>query len=92
MIDDTKKDENEVVDADASTDTVTDAQAPASLTINDLTNLKQIIDVAAARGAFKTNEFQVIGVTTDRLTAFLQSVTPQEPVEDTEEASKTEEA
>lgn len=73
MIDDTNKD---VTDADVSEDNVTAEGNPAGLSINDLANMKQIIDVAAARGAFKTNEFQIIGTTCDRLGAFLESVAP----------------
>lgn len=82
MIDDIKK-ENEagLTDAGESAEAVTDAsEAAASLSINDLANIKQIIDVASARGAFKANEFNVVGITYDRLVAFLQSVMPkQEP-------------
>ena len=67
---------NEVQDAGESTEAVpTDA---TNLSINDLANIKQIIDVASSRGAFKAEEYQVIGVTYDRLTAFLKSVVPQE--------------
>ena len=90
MIDDTKKeDDAKVTDAGESTETVagTEEAAP-TLSINDLANIKQIMDVASARGAFKTNEFQVVGVTYDRLVAFLKSVMPQEATDaDAEEDS-----
>jgi len=87
MIDDTNKTEEVVEDANVSEDNATGEGNPASLSINDLANMKQIIDVAAARGAFKTNEFQVVGTTCDRLTAFLQSVMPAEEASETEEVS-----
>ena len=37
------------------------AEAPIELTVSDLSNLKQIIDVASSRGAFKPNEMTVVG-------------------------------
>jgi hypothetical protein len=46
------------------------------LTIADLQNIKQIIEVAAKRGAFNTTEFTAIGTTVDRLNAFLVAITP----------------
>jgi len=82
MIDDTKETEDDVVeDANVSTANATGEGNSASLSINDLANMKQIIDVAAARGAFKTNEFKVVGETCDRLVAFLESVAPSTPEE-----------
>jgi hypothetical protein len=77
MIDDTNENTEEEVIAP---DTTPDAP-PANLSITDLANIKQIIDVAASRGAFKTNEFQVIGTTCDRLNSFLAAMTP--PAEET---------
>jgi len=87
MIDDTKKDEDVVEDAKVSEENATGEGNPASLSINDLANMKQIIDVAAARGAFKTNEFQVVGTTCDRLATFLQSVMPAQEEAPAEETS-----
>ena len=96
MIDDTTKTEtpDEVTDAGESNEDVTAETAPASLTINDLSNIKQIIDVASARGAFKPNEFNVVGTTYDRLSAFLASVMPAPVAEDadSETADETAEA
>tara|TARA_B110000503_G_scaffold68570_1_gene107050 strand:+ start:4932 stop:5168 length:237 start_codon:yes stop_codon:yes gene_type:complete len=64
------------------------AQATAELTVQDLGALKQIIDVASQRGAFKPNEMVVVGQTYAKLEAFLNAVKTQQeaatpPVEDT---------
>jgi hypothetical protein len=53
----------------------TTVQQP-QLTIADLQNIKQIIDVAAKRGAFNSAEFTAVGITVDRLNAFLVAITP----------------
>jgi len=47
------------------------------LTVNDLSALKQIIDVASSRGAFKPNEMTVIGNTYTKLESFLTAVQQQ---------------
>lgn len=44
------------------------------LTLNDLSAMKSIIDIASARGTFKPNEMVVVGQTYNKLTAFLESV------------------
>lgn len=49
------------------------------LTVNDLNALKQIIDVASSRGAFKPNEMTVIGNTYTKLETFLNAVAQQQP-------------
>lgn len=48
------------------------------LTVNDLNALKQIIDVASSRGAFKPNEMTVIGNTYTKLETFLNAVAQQQ--------------
>jgi len=66
-----------------SDETKTDAQpapatdAVADLTVQDLTAIKQIIDVASSRGAFKANEMAVVGQTYNKLEAFLSAVAAQ---------------
>ena len=52
-------------------------QAP-ELTVNDLNAIKQIIDVASGRGAFKPNEMMVIGQTYNKLEMFLSAVSAQQ--------------
>jgi len=58
------------------------------LSVSDLANIKQIIDTAASRGAFKTDEFKVVGEVCDRLGAFLASA--KQPAQCTQ-ASESEE-
>ena len=55
------------------------AQQPAAeLTVQDLTAIKQIIDVASSRGAFKANEMAVVGTTYNKLESFLGAVQAQQ--------------
>lgn len=58
------------------------AAASAELTINDLNALKQIIDVASQRGAFKPNEMSVVGTTYTKLETFLNAVQAQQPAQE----------
>lgn len=58
-----------------------EAQAESSapeLTVNDLNAIKQIIDVASSRGAFKPNEMAVVGTTYNKLEQFLAAVASQQ--------------
>jgi len=48
------------------------------LTLQDLAGLKQIIDVASARGAFKPNEMVSVGQIYTKLETFLTSVEAQQ--------------
>lgn len=51
------------------------AQAPDNdLTINDLNSMKQIIDIASTRGAFKANEMEAVGKVYNKLSNFLSQV------------------
>ena len=53
--------------------------APAAeLTVQDLNALRQIIDVASQRGAFKPNEMMTVGQTYNKLEAFLNAVAEQQ--------------
>jgi len=53
-------------------------QAGAELTVQDLSAIKQIIDVASQRGAFKPNEMMVVGQTYTKLETFLSAVQAQQ--------------
>ena len=73
----------------AEKETVQKEQAPApapeqqqpgpELTVNDLGNIKQIIDVASSRGAFKPNEMMTVGQVYNKLETFLATVAQQKP-------------
>jgi len=74
------------------------AQAEAAnavgLNIGDLAGLRQIINVAAQRGAFRAEEMEVIGRVYNKLNAFLNSLAPAQeeaPEEETTEETETSE-
>lgn len=55
----------------------TTAQEPAvdnDLNINDLNAMKQIIDIASGRGAFKAGEMEAVGKIYNKLSNFLAQV------------------
>lgn len=58
------------------------AEAPptqgADLNISDLLAVKNIIEVATSRGAFKAAELEAVGKSFNKLTAFLDSVSKKE--------------
>jgi len=60
----------------SSTEEVKETQAPQSesISLNDLQLVKQIIDLATERGAFRGNELSQVGAVYDRLTKFLAFV------------------
>ena len=51
---------------------------PSALSIGDLRNLSQILDVASTRGAFKAAEMAGVGFLYNKLQAFLAKVAPPE--------------
>jgi hypothetical protein len=58
------------------------AQQPAAdLTIQDLRSIVAIIDIASQRGAFRANEMAAVGVTYNKVNAFLNKVAPQPPAD-----------
>jgi len=56
------------------------AQQPQGpdLNVNDLVALKNIIEVATTRGAFKATELEAVGKTFNKLNTFLESVAKKE--------------
>lgn len=53
----------------------TDKVESLGLNINDLAQVKVIIEVAASRGAFKPAEMTIVGETYTKISSFLESVT-----------------
>ena len=47
---------------------------PPQITINDLAVLKELVDLACSRGAFRANEMTSVGEIYDKLTVFLNTV------------------
>ena len=58
----------------------------AQLTIADLASLKQIIDAACTRGAFKAAEMKSVGDVYEKLSAFIDSVVAQQKAQEAEQA------
>ena len=48
-----------------------------TITIADLDTIKNIINLAATRGAFRGEELSMVGTVYDKLTAFLEAVIEQ---------------
>lgn len=53
------------------------SDTPHELNISDLATLKNIIDLACERGAFRASEMKTVGETYDKLSAFLAWVIEQ---------------
>jgi uncharacterized protein YggE len=52
-------------------------QQPVTITIADLDVLKNIVDLASARGAFRGAELAEVGAVYNKLTQFLEAVVAQ---------------
>jgi uncharacterized phage protein gp47/JayE len=52
--------------------------AGPDLNVSDLIALKNIIEIASQRGAFKAAELEAVGKTFNKLATFLESVTKKE--------------
>jgi hypothetical protein len=61
--------------------------AQPELTVQDLQNLRAIIDVASQRGAFKAVEMSAVGAAFNKLDNFLNSVAP--PAQATADTAET---
>jgi len=49
----------------------------ANINIDDLNEIRNIIDLATTRGAFQASELSRVGNIYDRLTAFLEAIVAQ---------------
>ena len=47
------------------------------LTVNDLAEIKDIINLACTRGAFRANEMRTVGAAYDKIVAFLSDIVSQ---------------
>jgi hypothetical protein len=59
------------------------------ITIADLNLLKDIVDLASTRGAFRAAEMKEIGEVYDKLTSFLEAVVAQAKAQEESAASNT---
>lgn len=71
-------------------ETVDSAEVPVSLTVQDLVSIRNIIDVASQRGAFRANEFSAVGDAYNKLSTFIDAITPKAPEAAAEEAPAAE--
>lgn len=60
----------------------TQAQQP-QLSINDLQNLRAVVDLAVKRGAFGAAEASSVGAVFDRLNTFLEALAQQSQQDET---------
>jgi hypothetical protein len=71
---------------------MSEERAP-DLSVQDLTAMKTIIDVASQRGAFKPGEMTTVGTVYDKLEKFLNAVADQQAASEEDSAEvPTEEA
>jgi hypothetical protein len=63
-----------------------DQSQPTQLSLGDLVDLKNIVEVASTRGAFQAKELSVVGRVYDKLSAFLAEAAPPAAPENQEEA------
>jgi hypothetical protein len=54
---------------------------PTQLSITDLAVIKNVIDLASTRGAFRAAEMKAVGEVYDKLTVFLETVIKQAEAE-----------
>jgi hypothetical protein len=63
---------------EATQEVAQEAQAPISLTLQDLRVVAGAIELGAQRGAFRAPEMEIIGTTYNKLALFLKVNTPAE--------------
>lgn len=61
--------------ADAAQTAASEAPAQPDLNISDLVALRNIVDVASQRGAFKAAELEAVGKTYNKLNSFIEAAT-----------------
>lgn len=81
--------QTQVVGPDVQTET---APKQPELSVNDLQQLRAVVEVAARRGAFQAAELSAVGQVYDRVNAFLNAVAPpkqetEAPAQEAEKAS-----
>ena len=61
---------------------MSEQEQAVELTIQDLSALKTIIDVASSRAAFKPNEMAAVGTVYNKLSSFLEAVARQQQAQE----------
>ena len=75
-----------VEESNDTTDTVPDENAD-NLTLGLLINVKNLVDIAIARGAYKPNELTTVGKVYDQYTAGLNKLQTQSQLNNVEDKS-----
>ncbi len=57
-----------------------------SITVTDLDALRNLIDLACTRGAFRANEVRQVGELHEKLTKFLEAVVAQAQAQEAEQS------
>jgi hypothetical protein len=79
MSDEVQKQEAQTPAAEAANAEATAQQSQGpDLNVSDLMALKNIIEVATNRGAFKATELEAVGKTFNKLNSFLEAVAKKE--------------
>ena len=60
-----------------------------SITVSDLDTLRNIIDLACTRGAFRANEVKAVGELHEKLTTFLEAVVAQAQAQEVANAGQS---
>ena len=80
--------ETEIVNNDAAEQAQV---APENLTLRELDQLAQVIDLGSQRGAYRAGELEVVGALYNKLVAFLSYVQSQQQAAAEAESAETEE-
>jgi hypothetical protein len=79
MSDEVQKQEAQAPAAEvANAETAAQQSQGPDLNVSDLVALKNIIEVATTRGAFKATELEAVGKTFNKLNTFLEAVAKKE--------------
>lgn len=81
----------QIEDAEVVAETPAPAQ-DAGLSLQDIANALQIIDIAVSRGAIRGEETSSVGMVRDRLAGFLKSAQEQQQAQVAEDTAPAEEA
>ena len=81
----------QIEDAEVVAETPAPAQ-DAGLSLQDIANALQIIDIAVSRGAIRGEETSSVGMVRDRLAGFLKAAQEQQQAQVAEDTAPAEEA
>lgn len=68
----------------------TEQSEQPNVSIRDIMVLKQVVEVATARGALRANELSQVGVVYDRVSAWLDLVAPAQTESDNDQSDSEE--